>query len=596
MLTLHDIDVGTSFTVNYPGTECVDPKNCVGGPLTNESDIPQNTRLGNESVICQRCHADNVIANVKSATFDAAGQFPIKPISEAIHNEHRNASEGGVIVFNDSLGRDGGCQGCHPAHRSDGVMDDYPITLGGNNVNADGDNRLNLGGCFVGRDVHSNPMKDVDGAETPTHMNAVGSWLADNVTHDQGDMRGIWCTNCHTQLGQEIWRTEDCNDLIRGDCLVNPRGEPTLAAVAAAVGLTEQEAIDFLDPQVDGFDRTSDQTHRVWDPGTPDANVATIEVDGGGNPVVTTDADGDISVNILSFCTTDDCVSRINANKGNQSAWRYPANAFIDPVNNSGAAVPFSAATDGRDHWLSAGEPHCADCHAAPYVEQSGNISAYPPFNYPAKASLMRYTRGHQDISCQGCHESIHGLYPVTPTIDTTTYAQAAALNNDGSHGPLKCATCHTFVDGNDIPNWVANLRYNDPTTPGNDNLPVAGDFDRAVSWMHTYTAEANPAQDVCRNCHGSETPDVRDHEYLEHAMTNRVSRTAMDAAERAVNNGKVFGEEPGSQRRQLCSGCHENELGEQRCNGTWREHLIQGRVSQVVWEDLSAPLGGCGW
>ena len=36
-----------------------------------------------------------------------------------------------------------------------------------------------------------------------------------------------------------------------------------------------------------------------------------------------------------------------------------------------------------------------------------------PPFNYPAKASLMRYTRGHQDISCQGCHESIHGLYPV---------------------------------------------------------------------------------------------------------------------------------------------------------------------------------------
>jgi hypothetical protein len=604
MLTLHDLDVGTSFTANYAGTECVDPNNCVGGPLTDESNIAQNTRLGGESVICQRCHADNVIANVRSATFDVGGQFPIKPISEAIHNQHRNQSEDGVIVFNDSLGRDGGCQGCHPAHRSDGVMDDYPITLGGNNANAGDDNRLNLGGCFVGRDVHSNPMKDVDGAETPTHLNAVGSWLADNVTHDQGDPRGIWCTNCHTQLGQELWRTEDCNDLVHGDCLVNPRAEPTLAAVAAAVGLTEQQAIDFLDPKVNGFDRTTDQTHAVWAPAsvTSDANIATIEIDGGGNPVVTFDADGDPSVNILSFCTTDDCVARINANPGDQSQWRYPANPFIDPVNNSGFPVPFSAATDGRDHWLSAGEPHCADCHQAPYVEQSGNITAYPPFNYPAKASLMRYTRGHQDISCQGCHESIHGLYPVTPTVDTTSYAQAAALNNDGSHGPVKCEACHSFVDGEGIPNWVDNLRYNDPTTPGNDNLPVAGNFDRAVSWMHTYTDEANPIQDVCRNCHGDESDEisVREEKWLEHAMTNRTSRVAMDNAERAVNNGDVFGENNGeldfNQLDRMCSECHDDELGEQRCDREWREHLIEGRIAQSVWEKLSAPLGGCGW
>jgi len=31
--------------------------------------------------------------------------------------------------------------------------------------------------------------------------------------------------------------------------------------------------------------------------------------------------------------------------------------------------------------WLSAGKPHCADCHVAPYMEQSGNINAYPPFS-----------------------------------------------------------------------------------------------------------------------------------------------------------------------------------------------------------------------
>ena len=67
------------------------------------------------------------------------------------------------------------------------------------------------------------------------------------VADVNGEDRGIWCTNCHSQLSQEIWRTEDCNDLIRGDCLVNPRAEPTLAAVAAAVGLTEDQAIDYLD-------------------------------------------------------------------------------------------------------------------------------------------------------------------------------------------------------------------------------------------------------------------------------------------------------------------------------------------------------------
>ena len=50
------IDLGTSFTANYPGARCTD------------GELPQNTRLGNESVICQRCHADNVIAEVKSAT------------------------------------------------------------------------------------------------------------------------------------------------------------------------------------------------------------------------------------------------------------------------------------------------------------------------------------------------------------------------------------------------------------------------------------------------------------------------------------------------------------------------------------------------
>jgi hypothetical protein len=518
-------------------------------------------------------------------------------------------------VFNDSLGRDGGCQGCHPAHRSDGVMDNYPITLGGDNVNANGDNRLNPGGCFVGRDVHSNPMKDVDGAETPSYLTAMGDFLNTQVANVNGEDRGIWCTNCHSQLSQEVWKTEDCNDLIRGDCLVNPRGEPTLLDLANAIGKTEQWVIDSLDPKVPGFDRTEDLTHAVWDPANQDANVATIEISVPGTgsscapltPVpnaafgvdvcVSIDPDGDPSVNILSFCTTQDCVDRINNNPTDQSQWRYPANPF-QGTGTVGAPVPFAAATDGRDHWLAPGEPHCADCHQAPFTEQSGNFSPYPPFNYPAKASLMRYTRGHQDVSCQGCHESIHGLYPVTPAIDTTSYAQAAALNNDGTHGPVKCEACHTHVDGNQIPTWVNNLAYNDPTTPGNDNIPVAGSYDTAVKWMHTYTAEANPAQDVCQNCHGPEVPEIDEADYLVHSMVNRTSRVAMDNAERAVNNGQVFGETAGAQRDQLCSNCHggTNLLPFVSCNSAWNNHLIQGRVSEVVWEDVSVPLGGCGW
>ena len=176
----------------------------------------------------------------------------IPPITEAIHWNHRGTDEGGTISFSDALGRDGGCQGCHPAHRSDGVMDGYPITLDGDNFEATGDNRLASGGCFVGRDVHSNPLKDVDGAETPEYLNAVGQWLQDNVSNNQAglagdpaDFRGIWCTNCHNQLGQSIWNAENMVDLINGvpgkeaDLVtdaVNIRALPSLAAIAAELG------------------------------------------------------------------------------------------------------------------------------------------------------------------------------------------------------------------------------------------------------------------------------------------------------------------------------------------------------------------------
>ena len=628
MMMMHDYDVGTDFTWNYP-TSGLDSSGDPEPPfdvlgLPEYKRFYQNTRMGHESVICQKCHGDNVIAAVKAA---GGPGWDIPPISEAIHNSHKAESAGGTIVFNDSLGRFGGCQGCHPAHRSDGSMDKYPITYGGNNANADGDNRTGKGGCFVGRDVHSNPLKDVDGAETPSHLNAVGEWLVENVAEDTGEWRGIWCTNCHTQLSQELWRAEDCDDLINGDCLVNPRAaganaqdsEAALDAVASAVGLTLQEAIDYLDPKNPEIlgDRDSDQTHAAWSETIPDANVATIEV-GPGGPVGTTDADGDFSVNILSFCTTPNCVSLINGNKSNEGAWRYPESGAVDGtagfinIANSAVAVPFDAATDGRDHWLSAGEPHCADCHAAPYVEQTGNQSPLPPFNYPAKAALMRYSKGHQGISCQGCHESIHGLYPVGPAIDNTSYAQAAALNHDGSHGPLKCGACHA-VDGDGIPEWIGGFSGGGAIGDQISNL------DDAIGWAHTYTADANVLNTTCQNCHGvdgdfgrgaidtNSAPEdwflVENSTvgFLSHADWGLTSRQMMDQAEMLVL-GAVSDTTDGSDG--VCVVCHGDEsdaLADEGCDvdeGEWLRHLTQGRVAESVWEDVSLQKTGtrCGW
>ncbi|MDH5514221.1 MAG: hypothetical protein OEY45_03580 [Gammaproteobacteria bacterium] len=703
ILARHDAEHGTGFLDAYPGSGALRPATCERGTVgascalhsdcdtapgagDGQCDIPQNTRTGHESVICQKCHADNVIAVVKSANcgpgsdcsetaadqlfsniapvdpVTGAGHL-IPPLTEAIHYNHREVSECedpsdpltcGPIEFSDALGRSGGCQGCHPAHRSDGDMAGYPIDLDGNNFYADLDNRDANGGCFVGRDVHSNPGKDLDGAETPSHLNPIGQWLQDNVASDTGTWKGIWCTNCHNQATQQVWKAENVQSLVHarpGDPghVREPGVGASLADVVTAVNASLGTStdlttfIEWLDP---GEHRATDRTSAIWqpDPGMcnhaasllglgeaspyQDGNVATIEIalgstDGsecstgiglpgpsclgepGGAPSFficgSVDGDGDVSVSLLDFCTTPDCVGA--AQTGLSDAG----------FTTAAVPVPMSAATDGRDHWLSPGEPHCADCHSAPYVEQSGNINAFPPFNYPRKASLMRYSRGHQDITCQGCHESIHGLYPVTPTIDTTTYAQAASLNADGSHGPLKCATCHQ-TNGSGV-----HARACEPGTEGgkceqgpgwrdHNNTPIWNDFDAAVSWAHNFTLEDNLFDDYCLGCHEDESDEMKEFnhgvlewsdDWLEHADKGRVSRKIMDRAEIAMFDyvaGGAPGEDP---LETVCMGCHSDESDEVSCDEKdWKEHLTEGRVSHGVWESVSMALAGstCGW
>ncbi len=577
ILAIHDEKHGTSFTANYPVTG--------GNP-------PQLTRLGHESVMCQKCHADNVIAKVKSATH-AEDSMLIPPITEAIHNNHI------ARVFNDSLGRNGSCQGCHPAHRSDGVVDStYPITTLGLNAFAAGDNRDGVGGCYANRDVHANRNKAADLAGL-SHLNAVGSWLLSNVASDTGTYKGIWCTNCHTQLSQELWRSENVADLVHskpGDTgnVREPNVNATLSDVAAAVGVSLTQATAWLDPKTDA------DTFAVWnDPDVhdyPDANVATIEVStsasgcGTRTPVynsqfgvyvcVSLDGDGDPSVRPMDFCTTPDCVTA--------------AQAVLTAEGNGSIAapVPFSAATDGRDHWLSPGEPHCADCHKAPYVEQSGNINAFPPFNYPRKASLFRYSRGHRDITCQGCHESIHGLYPVTSNIDTTTYAQAASMNTDGSHGPLRCGACHV-TNSSGVPTIVKNLTYN-----GN---AIKTNVDQAIGWAHTFTNEADPRQDFCLNCHADRSSKISatNIKWLEHTFNGYSSRHIMDTVE-ISQLGRVSGDPAFTNPlTTVCLGCHSNKSAKVSCSNTnWKSHIPQGDVAQKVWEYVSTAKTGstCGW
>lgn len=445
IMELHDDRAGTDFLKNYK---------------PDSRDV--SNRLGRDPVLCQKCHADNVIgvlASGKHKEKDSNEEKLISPLTEAIHLVHQTKAP-----MPDSLGRTAACQACHPAHRQDGGMKDYPITEDGKNAYAKGDNRDAAGGCYVGRDVHSNRGKDKDGVETKEHLNPIGEWMQSNVSNIGNDKggKGLWCTNCHNQLSRELYQRDNLTNAFKqeGQTIRNK----SLDEIAKAIGVTRKDLEErYLDPKVVLNEKSEDTPESsgillTWAKKRTVPDIAVIALSGNG-PLVAKDEDGDVSVSILS------------------------ANPAVDtkslklPEGATGAtAVPYEAATHGRDYWLSAGAPHCADCHAAPYVEGQGGVAF--PINQPGKYSLMRYSKGHSGLSCQSCHESIHGLYPVTPTIDTTTYKQAAQYNPDGSHGPLKCASCHE-VNDKGVP-FIADKK--EMVWSGK---PILTDYEAAVSWMH---------------------------------------------------------------------------------------------------------------
>jgi hypothetical protein len=475
ILSLHDKRHGTRFTKKY-------------------SPTASSNRLGRGAVLCQKCHADNVIGVLGAGTvihrsdgavvvedharIDLAverstpmdyldPQNPntpadgtlVPPLTEAIHRMHIEKRP-----LPDGHMRSGSCQGCHPAHRQDRSMVGYPITADGLNAfsgasgSAGNDNRDAAGGCFVNRGVHSNPAKDTDGAETPEYLTSIGGWIKTNVSRQGGTMKGLWCTNCHTELSKELYR----NDHLEPGEAFQPDPDDTLRSkslkdIALALGLNSDQIVDYLDPKVvlDANGRDTGNTAGAWKTarqGRENAPIGVIASDG-RNPVFNQDSDGDISVKLLAM-NPDDLVR------------------FSD---QKGIAPSYDVATQGRDYWLSPGVPHCSDCHLPPFVEGQGGL-AYP-INQPGKYSSMRYSKGHAGLACQACHESIHGLYPVTSDVDRTTYMQAAQLNPDGSHGPLKCQTCHRDVNGKGVPFLASKLQHN--------GLDITGSYDLAVQWIH---------------------------------------------------------------------------------------------------------------
>jgi len=193
----------------------------------------------------------------------------------------------------------------------------------------------------------------------------------------------------------------------------------------------------------------------------------------------------------------------------------------------------------------------------------------------------------------------------VTPSIDNTTYAQAAALNDDGSHGPLKCGTCHR-VDNSGLPisgsnqAWFTNLLYTDPVT--GQQTQVGTDFDLAVAWAHTATEGYDRLQPggTCSNCHGWDgtAPYTDNHNptqvnwsnkgWTEHTFKGRIPRDAMNAVEAAL---KVPQTNPLGTLCQTCHGDRSGTLSRRGCSDKWRTHLIEGRASEAVWKQVSTTV-----
>ncbi len=399
ILSLHDKHHGTSFLKDY-------------------RENASGNRLGSTGMVnCADCHGDNVSGNLQEPRPTASGYktMKAKPLSEAIHSFHL-----GMVPMPDGAGRSQACQSCHPTHFQNPNMNDdsnpFRVTdrYGEGRFNK-GDIRKSGGGCYVRRDAHSNPN-----AKPPFFLNEYGKYQLNEVAmkdehgKDAGELRGLYCTNCHTKVAQAMQNYDDIkhDSTQAGKSLRNK----TLKEIVA---------------EISGGDMK--KFNAIADPKTTGKNE------------------------VLSYYADHKSATLVkNASKDglDLKPWNHP----------TGGNVPYAAASGGDDWWLAAAEPHCADCHLAPFVE-SETGGKYFPIDLPNKYSLYRYSKGHGDIACQTCHESTHGLYSTRfdgkeRSVDVTTHEQALQYSPDAEYtGPVTCAACHT-VNDKGVPLQLKDTEY----------------------------------------------------------------------------------------------------------------------------------------
>jgi len=411
ILALHDAHHKTTFLSHY-------------------NDKASSNRLGQTGEVnCADCHGDNVSGNLEEPRPGATGYKTVhaKTLTEAIHGFHL-----GMVPMPDAAGRSQSCQACHPTHFQNPSMNDdtnpYRVAdrYGEGRFN-EGDVRTSGGGCYVRRDAHSNPD-----AQPPFFLNEYGKFQLNEVAHkdENGEkvskLRGLYCTNCHTKVAQKMQAMDDLKTVqtLEGDTIRNKSLKEIVKAVA---GGDMKKFVAIADPKTTG-----------------------------GNEVM------------KYYTEHESAVLVKNVGKDGKldlKPWNHP----------EGGAVPYAAASGGNDWWLAAGEPHCADCHMAPFVEGEGG--QYFPIDQNNKLSLYRYSKAHGDLACQTCHESPHGLYTTrydgpNRTVDITTHEQALQYSPDGEYaGPVTCAACHT-VNKKGVPVQLEGTEY-------------AGDYWASVTLAH---------------------------------------------------------------------------------------------------------------
>ncbi|GIT98332.1 hypothetical protein [Sulfurovum sp. TSL1] len=401
ILALHDKHHGTTFLSDY------------------RNDAPAQ-RLGKVGFVnCTDCHGDNVSGNLQEPRVTAMGYKTVKakPLSEAVHGFHL-----AMVPMPDAAGRSQSCQSCHPTHFQNPSMNDdtnpFRVTdRYGEARFSKGDIRNSGGGCYVRRDAHSNPN-----AKPPFFLNAYGKWQLENVAtkdehgKDAGKLLGLYCTNCHTKVAQALYAADDLtNDSKQeGKTL---RNKSLKEMVAGITGGDMKKFASWADPKSTGEKNE-----------------------------------------VLSYYADHKSATLVkNVGEG--------LKLDLKPWNHkTGEDVPYSAASAGNDWWLAASEPHCADCHLAPFVEQDTG-GKYFPIDQPNKYSLYRYSKAHGNLACQTCHESTHGLYSTRydgdeRSVDVTTHQQALQYSPDGKYtGPVTCTACHT-VNNNGVPVQLEGTEY----------------------------------------------------------------------------------------------------------------------------------------